>query len=100
MQESIHGVRDRMQRIEAEIQTMKQPTAAVEPERHTRWLTNLQKLMKEFREDLGQLQNQIEKNHPGITDDTQETPIARARNIHPHPGPAPTTPKKRPGPGT
>ena len=82
MQESIHGVRDRMQRIEAEIQTMKQPTAAVE------------------QNQLGQLQSQAEKNHPGITDDTQETPIARARNIHPHPGPAPTTPKKRPGPGT
>ena len=93
MQESIHGVRDRMQRIEAEIQTMKQPTAAVEPERHTRWLGQLQN-------QLGQLQSQAEKNHPGITDDTQETPIARARNIHPHPGPAPTTPKKRPGPGT
>ena len=61
----IEALGDRMQRIEAEIQTMKDPNGAVEPERHTFWLTSLQKLMKEFREELGQLQNQAEKNHPG-----------------------------------
>ena len=64
---------DRMQRMEAEIQTMKHPSGAPEPERHTRWLAGLAKMMKEFLEELGRLKNQAEKNRPS-TSSHQEKP--------------------------
>jgi hypothetical protein len=71
----LRALDDRVQRIAAEIQTMnkEQRIESEEQQRHTRWLGGLGLLMKDVREQLGQLRNQAEQNQQPGTSSTPES---------------------------